>query len=115
MVKPWAKSIARCMERLTVLQFIFLWNYQQTLLTSKMRVSLLEPQTIPRLEVMSGKILETLMSMVKNALKDEIGISSMPLWLDSKTALWWIANNGEWKQFVHHQVNKTLKVTNKQE
>ena len=31
-----------------------------TLLTSKMRVSPLKPQTIPRLELMSGKILATL-------------------------------------------------------
>ena len=86
-----------------------------TLLTSKTRVSPLKPQTIPRLELMSGKILATLVNTVKNALEAEVEISRTCLWLDSKTALWWIANNGEWKQFVRHRVNEILKVTKKDE
>ena len=28
--------------------------------------------------------------------------------LDSKTALYWIFNNGNWKQFVPHRVNEIL-------
>ena len=86
-----------------------------TLLTSKTRVSPQKPQTIPRLELMSGRILSTLMSTVKEALEGEVHIASTQLWLDSKTALWWIANNGEWKQFVRHRVNEILKVTKKDE
>ena len=86
-----------------------------TLLTSKTRVSPLKAQMIPRLELMSGKILATLMNTVKNALEGEVRISGVRLWLDSKTALWWIANNGEWKQFVRHRVNEILKVTKKDE
>ncbi|XP_068697369.1 uncharacterized protein [Montipora foliosa] len=90
-------------------------NITPTLLTSKTRVSPLKVQTIPRLELMSGKIPATLMNTVKNALEGEVRISGVCLWLDSKTALWWIANNGEWKQFVRHRVNEILKVTKKDE
>ena len=86
-----------------------------TLLTSKTRVSPLKPQTIPRLELMSGKILATLVNTVKNALEAEVEISRTCLWLERKTALWWIANNGEWKQFVRHRVNEILKVTAKKD
>ena len=31
------------------------------------------------------------------------------------TALYWIMNKGEWKQFVHHRVNEILRLTNKEE
>lgn len=64
---------------------------------------------------MSGKILATLMDTVKNALKDEVDIGTTRLWLDSKTALWWVENNREWKQFVRHRVNEILKITRKNE
>ena len=33
------------------------------------------------------------------------------LWLDSMTALLWIRNNGEWKQFVCQRVDEILKLT----
>ena len=55
------------------------------------------------------------MSAVKKALEEEVHIASTRLWLDSKTALWWIENNGEWKQFVRHRVNEILKVSKKDE
>ena len=36
-------------------------------------------------------------------------------WLDSKTALFWMNNNKEWKQFVQHRVNEVLTLSNKAE
>ena len=39
----------------------------------------------------------------------------MNSWLDSKTALSWIQNKGEWKQFVRHRVNEILKLTAKED
>ena len=59
-----------------------------TLLTSKTRVSPIKEQTISRFELMSGKIIATLMDTVKNALKEEVNICTTCLWLGSKTALW---------------------------
>ena len=85
------------------------------LLTSKTRVAPLKAQTIPRLELMSGRVLAKLMDTVKNALKDEVEISATRLWLDSKTALCWINNQGEWKQFVRQRVNEILKLTRKED
>ena len=41
-------------------------------------------------------------------------IDFVRLWLESKTALFWIANNGEWKNFVRHRVNEIL-LTKKEE
>ena len=74
-------------------------SFSVELLTSKTRVAPLKTQTIPRLELMSGRILARLMDTVKKALEREVDIKEIVLWLDSKTALHWINNAGEWKQF----------------
>ena len=42
-------------------------------------------------------------------------IDEVKYWLDSKTALYWIYNNGEWKNFVQHRVNEILKRTRKED
>lgn len=86
-----------------------------TLLTSKTRVAPLKTQTIPRLELMSGRVLAKLMETVQNALKKEVEIKGSRMWLDSKTALWWINNRGEWKQFVRQRVNEILRITRKED
>ena len=86
-----------------------------TLLTSKTRVSPLKPQTTPRLELMSGRILAKLVKTVMTALKEEVELTEIRLWLDSKTVLWWINNKGEWKQFVRHRVNEILRMTRKED
>jgi hypothetical protein len=53
------------------------------------------------------------MKSVKASLENQVRIDSTKFWLDSMTALYWIMNKGEWKQFVHHRVNEILKLTNK--
>ena len=89
--------------------------FSVTLLTSKTRVAPLKTQTIPRLELMSGRVLAKLMETVQNALKEEVEIKGSRQWLDSKTALWWINNRGEWKQFVRQRVNEILRMTRKED
>ena len=64
---------------------------------------------------MSGRILAQLMDTVRNALKESVEIVESRLWLDSKTALCWINNQGEWKQFVRHRVNEILRLSRKNE
>ena len=64
---------------------------------------------------MSARILATLMDTVLKALGSEIKIDCVRYWLDSKTALYWIANNGEWKQFVQHRVNEILLPSRKED
>ena len=85
------------------------------LLSAKTRVAPLKPLSIPRLELMSARVLATLMDTVKNALSPQIQFDKVKYWLDSKTALFWIYNNGEWKQFVHHRVNEILSLTSKED
>ena len=85
------------------------------LLTSKTRIAPLKSLSINRLELMSAKILTTLMKTVKTALSSQIEIDETRYWLDSKTSLFWILNRGEWKQFVQHRVNEILHETNKSE
>ena len=62
---------------------------------------------------MSARILAQLMETVKKALESQLEISRAKYWLDSKTALCWIQNRGEWKQFVRHRVNEILKLSRK--
>eukprot|EP00794_Sanderia_malayensis_P013531 gene13531-biopygen10799 len=83
------------------------------LLCSKTRVAPLKSLTIPRLELMSARILATLMNTVQNALSPQVKIDKIKYWLDSKTALYWIFNSGHWKQFVQHRVNEILTVSSK--
>ena len=78
------------------------------LICLKTRVAPLKPLTIPRLELMSARILAVLMNTVHNALSPQMRIDEMYYWTDSKTALYWIQNRNEWKQFVQHRVNEIL-------
>ena len=82
-------------------------NYP-VLLTSKTRVAPLAKQSIPRLELLSGVILARLASSVKEALQSQVQIDKTYLWLDSKTAIYWIKGSNELKQFVQNRVNKVL-------
>eukprot|EP00794_Sanderia_malayensis_P004957 gene4957-biopygen4019 len=83
------------------------------LLCSKSRVAPLKQLTIPRLELLSARILATLMSNVKNALSEQVTINKVRFWLDSKTALYWINNQGEWKQWVQFRVAEILQQSEK--
>ena len=85
------------------------------MLTSKTRVAPLKPLTIPRLELLSARVLATLVDKVKKALEVQVQIAETRYWSDSKTALCWIENKGEWKQFVRHRVNDILKLTQKED
>ncbi len=88
---------------------------EASLLTSKTRVSPLKSLSIPRLELMGARILTTLKETVKNAIKCYVEVVDVCYWSDSMTALHWIQNKHEWKQFVQSRVNEILKVTNKQQ
>ena len=75
----------------------------------------MKPTSIPRLELMSARLLAQVMKSVKEAFENQVCVGSTYYWLDSMTALYWIKNRGEWKQFVSHRVNKVLKLTTRGE
>ena len=77
---------------------------QTNLLCSKSRVAPLKE--IPRLELLSARILATLVDTVKKALISQLEIKTVRLWLDSKTALSLIQGQGEWKQWVQFRVSE---------
>jgi hypothetical protein len=55
------------------------------------------------------------MHTIKSALALQLEASQITYWLDSKTALCWIQNCGEWKRFVQHRVNEILQLSKKHE
>ena len=63
-----------------------------SLVCAKTRVVPRKELTIPRLELMSARILTSLMTAVHKALQPQVKIDSCRYWLDSKTALYWINN-----------------------
>ena len=79
--------------------------YHVKLLASKTRVTPMKVLTIPRLEMMSGRILAKLMVRIKTAIETKVEITEIHYWLDNKTAFCWINNRDKWKQFVPHRVN----------
>lgn len=60
------------------------------LLCSKTRGAPLKSLTIPRLVLMSARILAVLMNTVRSALSSLLKIDGVKYWLDRKTALYWI-------------------------
>ena len=84
------------------------------MLTSKTRVAPLKELSIPRLELIACLILAKLMCTVKNALNSQVSVQKVKFWSDSMTALYWIMNHGEWKQFVNHRVNEIVKLSEKE-
>lgn len=83
------------------------------ILTSKTRVAPLKELSIPRLELMAALVMVKFVVSAEAALAAQAKVKRLKLWLDSKTALFWIRNRGEWKQFVKHRVNEILKMSGK--
>lgn len=76
-------------------------------LTSKTRVSPLQPQTIPRLELLSALLLARLLVSVRKGLESRLPISEVTCYTDSKVALHWIRGaDKEWKQFVQNRTTE---------
>ena len=86
-----------------------------TLLCSKTRVVPLKALSIPRLELLSAKILSVLVDTARKALSPHLKTYCVRYWVDSKTALYWAFNQVEWKQWVQDRVGKMLKLSKKEE
>ena len=77
---------------------------------SKTRIAPVKKQTIPRLELLGAVILAHLVSTVVKSLSCD---TSVVYWVDSTTALYWIKNDRNWKQYVNHRVKEIRQLTNK--
>ena len=76
-------------------------------LTSKTRVNPLQPQTIPRLELLSALLLARLLVSVRKGLELRLPLSEVTCYTDSKVALHWIQGaDKEWKQFVQNRTTE---------
>ena len=77
------------------------------LLSAKTRVSPVQTQTIPRLELLGALLLAKHVVNVTSALKSEIILSKPTCYTDSRVALYWIKGfNRDWKQFVQNRVTE---------
>eukprot|EP00112_Aurelia_sp_Birch-Aquarium-sp1_P015934 Seg357.4 transcript_id=Seg357.4/GoldUCD/mRNA.D3Y31 product="hypothetical protein" protein_id=Seg357.4/GoldUCD/D3Y31 len=98
-----ASSIGYCATVYLVIETAY--RIESTLLTAKCRLSPLKKLTIPRLELLAGrtgaKLVQTVIANL-TAWK----ISTVYIWLDSLTALYWIANKGAWKPYVNNRVKE---------
>ena len=73
---------------------------------SKTRFAPIKGQTIPRLELLGALILARLMNSVYLAMKSLLNDVGIFYWTDSYTALCWIRNSKQWKQYVMHRVTE---------
>lgn len=76
----------------------------QGLLTAKSRLAKLG-LTIPRFELVAGRMAVNLVQNVREAIKG-FPVTGVYCWLDSTVALHWIRGNGEYRQFVANRVRK---------
>ena len=82
-------------------------NTHVQLIASKIHVSPLKKQTIPRLELMAALILARLISRIKKTLEPCLAISRTHCWTDLRNVLYWIkGKDKEWKQFVNNRVEE---------
>lgn len=71
------------------------------------RVAPLQPQTIPRLELLSAFLLSYLVVSVANGLRPTLPQLHIQCYTDSQVALYWICGTSrEWKPFVQNRVNE---------
>ena len=74
---------------------------------SKTRVAPLQPQTIPRLELLSALLLSRLLASVVDSLKPTLCEVDVRCYTDSQVALYWIRGlTKEWKPFVQNRVKE---------
>ena len=77
----------------------------QGLVTAKSRLAK-QGLTIPRLELVSGHMAVNLIANVRQALEALTLATNDYCWLDSSVALHWIADKGEYRQFVQNRVSR---------
>ena len=77
----------------------------QGLVTPKSRLAK-QGLTIPRLELVSGHMAVNRIANVRQALEGLTLATSDHCWLDSSVALHWIADKGEYRQFVQNRVSR---------
>ena len=78
---------------------------QSRLLTAKCRLAPLKKLTIPRLELTSGRTGAKPVNTVQKSLR-KWKISSVTMWMDSMTALYWIRNESVGKPYVNNRVKE---------
>ena len=74
-------------------------------MTAKCRLAPLKKLTIPRLELTSGRTGAKLVNTVQKSFR-KWKISSVTMWMDSMTALYWIRNEGVWRPYVNNRVKE---------
>ena len=77
----------------------------QGLVTAKSRLAK-QGVTIPRLELVSGQMAVNPIINVREALEGLTLATKDHFWLDSSVALHWIADKGEYRQFVQNSVSR---------
>jgi len=86
-------------------------GYSVTFLASKTRVTPLQEQAIPRLELLSALLLARLITSVKESLVARLPLSDLTCYMDSRVALYWIrGTEREWKQFVQNRTTEIRKL-----
>ena len=85
-------------------------NTEVKFVVAKTRVAPLQPQTIPRLELLSAFLLSKLIQSVADSLSPNLPSLHLKCYTDSQVALFWIrGTTREWNPFVSNRVKEIRK------
>jgi len=81
-------------------------------IAAKTRVSPLQKQTVPRLELLAALLLARLLVNITQSLESELPLSSPRCFTDSSVTLCWIKGSDKtWKPFIQNRVNEIRRLT----
>ncbi|GBN10056.1 hypothetical protein AVEN_19512-1 [Araneus ventricosus] len=107
--RPYPIGLSRDIEKAFLMLAVLEAGTSASLIRAKTRVAPLKPLTIPRLKSLACCIDARLVNSIRDALN--LPNIKVTFWSNSKVALWWIKEHGDWSVFITNRVQEIRQLT----